>query len=420
MRFSTLSLAWRNLGRNRRRTLLAVGAIALGQLTVVFVNCMMAGMFEQVLETVTGPLVGHVQVHHPEWREERAVDMAVEGLARARAELEGLPEVRGTLGRLYCPALAARGEKSDAPADAEPAMIVGVDVAAESGPGGVLESLDPADRPGGDGVVVGRVLAGRLELGAGDSLALVGQDADGFPTSGLFRVSAVIRSQAEVVNRLGVLMAFDRAAELVAMEDAAHEIVVHGRDHREAAALAERAAELPALSGTEVLTWRQAIPEIGVMLDMKGIFDVIFLSILFAAAAAGVANTMMMSTFERTHEIGMLLAVGCRPGRVVRVILAESLILGALGVAVGSLLGAAAVLITGHTGIDYAALGGIGDGEGLDFAYKGVSFSYVIYPKFELRHVLYGLAAVSATSVLASLWPAALAARLEPVEAMRS
>jgi ABC-type lipoprotein release transport system permease subunit len=417
---STWRLAWRNLGRNRKRTFLALAAIALGQFTLVFVNCMMAGWFEQVLETVTGPLVGHVQVHHAEWREERATDLTVGGFARARRELEALPEVSSVFGRAYAAVLVAPGEREAAPADAEPAMVVGVDVTAESGRGGVLESLSAEELPGEGRVVLGRVLANRLNLSAGRQIAVIGQDADGFPTSALYRVSAVVRANTEVVNRMGVVMGFNDASELLGLEDAVHEVVIQGRDHRLAEALAERVEKLPSLAGTEVLTWREAIPEIGTMLDMKTIFDVIFLAILFAAAAAGIANTMMMSTFERTHELGMLLAVGCRPGRVVRMILLESLILGLIGVLVGSVLGTIAVLITAETGIDYAALGGIGGGESLDFAYKGINFSYTIYPKFELRQVLYGLAAVTGTSVLASLWPAALAARLEPVEAMRS
>ena len=90
MQSSTLRIAWRNLGRNKRRTMLAVGAIALGQLTLLFVNCLMAGSFNDMLETVTGPLVGHVQIHHEEWREERAIDLYVDDLSKAKAEMEAL------------------------------------------------------------------------------------------------------------------------------------------------------------------------------------------------------------------------------------------------------------------------------------------------------------------------------------------
>lgn len=165
------------------------------------------------------------------------------------------------------------------------------------------------------------------------------------------------------------------------------------------------------------MPWREAAPELVTIIEMKSWSDLIFVVILFVAAAAGIANTMMMSTFERTREFGTLLAVGCRPTRMVRMVLLESVVLGLVGVAIGSVLGAAIVLITSQTGIDYSALGGI---RAEEVAFKGLNISYVIYPKFEFRHVLYGVIAVTLTSVLASLWPAAFAARLQPVEAMRS
>jgi len=383
MKQSTLRIAWRNLSRNRKRTALAIAAIALGQFTLVFVNCMMAGMYSDMLDTITGPLVGHVQVRHPEWREERALDLYVDRLEEVKAAIGALPDVKSVSPRIYAPALSVSGEKRDEPADAEPAMIVGVDVAVESGKGGLLEKLAPGERPTGDEVVLGKVLARRLGLSAGQHIAIIGQDADEFPTSGRFRVRAVMRSPTQVVNTLGVVMSLEKAQEFLSLSDQAHEIVIHGEDH----------------SG------------------MKDWIDLIFVAILFIAAAAGIVNTMMMSTFERTHEFGMLLSLGARPRRIVLMILLESLILGLVAVAIGSALGAGVVLLTGHTGIDYGALSGIKDQE---FAFQGISISYVLYPIFEWRHVFFGIGAVTLTAILASVWPAAVVTRLEPAEAIRS
>ena len=417
MQSSTLRIAWRNLGRNKRRTMLAVGAIALGQLTLVFVNGLMAGSFNDMLETVTGPLVGHVQIHHEEWREERAIDLYVDDLSKAKAEMEALPFVESVLPRIYSPVLAASGEEGDEPADAEPAMVVGVDVDLESQKGGLLESAEPGSLPSERSVVIGRVLANRLGVEPGQLVAVIGQDADGFPVSDLFEIKSIIKSNVDVVKTMGVVMHIDDAGEFLAMPDQAHEIVVQSDDYRNAEELATSVAALPALANAEVLQWREAVPELARIIDMKGKIDLIFLAIVFVAAAAGIANTATMSAFERTHEFGMLLAVGTRPVRIIRMVLIESIIIGLLGVAIGSILGSALVVATSQTGIDYAALGGV---SAEDVSFGGMSISYIIYPMFEFRHVLLGLCAVTMTSVLASLWPAALAARLEPVEAMRS
>lgn len=417
MRLINLRIAWRNLGRNRRRSLLAVSAIALAQLIVVFVNGMMAGSFDDMLRTITGPLVGHVQIHHVDWPEERAADLYVDGLATLRDKLAGLEEAETVSPRVYTAVLSARGAKTDHPADAEPAMIVGVDVAVESQPDGILAKVAKEERPGAGGVVVGKVLARRLGIAPGESIAVIGQDADGFPVSDLFEVRAVIRSNVDVINRLGILMSLPDAQKLLVLPDKAHDILIRSDDPRGIDDLARGVSALVGEGQAEVITWREAMPQLAGIIDMKDWMDLFFVGILFVAAAAGIANTMMMSTFDRLHEFGMLLALGARPRRLVWMIVLEAVVLGLLGVAIGSALGAGAVAITAHTGINYAALTST---DAPDAAFAGLNISFIVYPKFEFRNVTIGAIAVVVTAVLASLWPAALAARLHPAEAMRS
>ena len=417
MSLVTLRMGWRNLGRNRKRTLLAIGAIALGQLTLITVNSLMEGFFQNVLETVTGPMVGHVQIQNPEWREERAVDLYVDHLAETRRAIEEIPGVVRVSPRIVAGALTASGEESDTPAEAEPGVIAGLDIALESGPGGLLEGLDPSRWPGSGEVVVGTVLANRLRLREGQLIAVIGQDVDGFPVSELYTIKAIVNSNVELVKTLGVVMPIEEAGKLLMMPDQAHELSVYGYDFMEADALKASIAKIPTLAQASLKTWREAVPEIVMVINVKKWFDIIFLSIVFIAAAAGIANTAMMSTFERKHEFGMLLAVGSRPRRVIGMVVVESVILGLIGIAVGSFIGVTLAMILSQTGFNYAALGG---GEATGITYKDITISLIIYPRLKLQHVVYGLIAVTLTSVLASLWPALLAARLEPVEAMRT
>jgi ABC-type lipoprotein release transport system permease subunit len=414
---STLRIAWRNLGRNLRRSLLAGGAVALGQFTLVFVNCMMAGSFHDMLLTITGPLVGHVQIQHPEWREERASDLFIDDIGAVRDALRKTAGVRNIRPRIYSGALAASGEKTEEPADAEPAMLTGLDVKAETEKGGLLEDVAPEKLPGEGGAVLGSALALRLGVHEGQQLAVIGQDAFGFPVSNLYTIRAAIDAKVEMIDTRGVVLSLEDASELLAMENRAHQMLITGEDQNEAAALAARIREIKPLADMEVLTWREAAPELVRMLDMKNWVDFIFLAILFIAAAAGIANTSLMSAYERIREFGMLLAIGARPWRIVRMVLIEAVILGLIGVAAGSLLGTAAVLITGETGVNYAALSGT-DAE--EIAFQGLSISYVFYPRFDARYILFGIIAATLTSVIASLWPALHAARMQPVEAMRS
>lgn len=126
----------------------------------------------------------------------------------------------------------------------------------------------------------------------------------------------------------------------------------------------------------------------------------------------------MMATFERMHEFGMLLALGSRPQRLVRMIVIEAVLTGILGVIIGTGLGYLFVFATADSGIDMASWGG--SGEVKDMAYKGLNLPLHVYPRVAPFDTVLGLIAVLFTSLVASLWPAWTAARLEPMEAMRA
>jgi len=138
-------------------------------------------------------------------------------------------------------------------------------------------------------------------------------------------------------------------------------------------------------------------------------------AIFFLAAAVSVANTLLMSTFERTRELGVLLALGGRPGSIVAMVVAEALVLGVVGLVAGSALGTALVAWGARYGWDLTAL--IGGRSELSF--MGMRWSMTVFPRIELEQLANGALAVLLTTLLACLWPAARAARLQPVEAMR-
>jgi ABC-type lipoprotein release transport system permease subunit len=175
---------------------------------------------------------------------------------------------------------------------------------------------------------------------------------------------------------------------------------------------------MPVLKDLEVLSWRELVPELATVIDMADYAGLFVVVLIFVAAVAGVANTLMMATFERMHEFGMLLALGSRPWRLVKLILAEAALLGIVGVVVGTALGVGFVGITSVTGIDMASWGGE---HVQDLAYGGLMMPVQdIYPRLQAVDVLVGLGAVIFTSLVAAAWPATVAARLEPMEAMRA
>lgn len=407
---STLTIALRNLGRSRRRTALALAAIALAQLGVLAMNGFLNGRVTWTVDSVTGPLMGHVQVHAEGYREELAPDLVIDDLDRRMEAIRSAPGVASAYARLYAPALAAHET------DGYAAMVVGIDVEAEANEGGLLEGLAIDGRPHDRMVLVGHALARQNGIEVGDEIALLGQGADGSMANDLVTVLGILASPVEVVDSAGIVMALGPAQEIFVMPDMAHEITVRGAGGGEdAGRLASALAAMPELSGYEVLPWRALAPELAASVDQSASIGMVVLLIVFIAAAAGVSNTMLMATFERRRELGMLLALGTTPGRLIRMILAEAVALGLMGVALGSVLGGLFVLWMGHHGISMAP-----GSDSSSVAVYGVTLNGVLRPFLGLFDYVPGVIGVSVVSVLAAVWPAAVTARLEPVEAMRS
>ncbi|MEJ2705284.1 MAG: FtsX-like permease family protein [Sedimentisphaerales bacterium] len=267
-------------------------------------------------------------------------------------------------------------------------------------------------------VLLGHLLAKKIGAEPGAEIAVVGQAADGSLANDLYIVQDIIRSPADLINQTGVVMSLADAQRLLVMPDEAHEIVIRAKRSGQTEGIVQRLSRLPALAGLEIKTWEQIVPQLVVILktsDWVGYFVVI---IVFIAAVAGIANTLMMATFERMHEFGMLLALGSRPRRLIRMIVVEAVLTGILGVIIGTALGYLFVFTTSGSGIDMASWGG--NGEVRNMAYKGLNLPLLIRPRLEPFDTMLGLIAVLFTSLVASIWPAWIAARLEPMEAMRA
>ncbi|HUL75014.1 MAG TPA: FtsX-like permease family protein [Vicinamibacterales bacterium] len=405
---TSVRIAWRNLWRNGRRTTLALLAIGLSVTLVLAYNGMLRGYSDWMLETITGPMLGHVQVHAPKWRETRDMDRTLDDVESLVAALRRDPAVVDVNARIYAPALAALGEEGFA------VIVIGVDLAEETRPQRLLTGAAQTLGPGQ--VLMGDQLARQMGVKAGDVIALVGQAADGSLANDLFTVVAPARTAVDFINRQGVIMSLDQAQTLFAMPGEAHEIMVHARHPEDVPALVDRLRALPAFRGTEILDWKTLAPQMVALIGIVQIAWWLVLVLVFVAAASGVANTMLMATFERTHEFGMLLALGTTPRRLVWMTTLEAVALGLIGAACGTAAGVALVAWTHRTGVDFARLTGGGPSELTSF---GMIWSLTFYPTLLPVDVVRVIAAVVITSLLAAAWPAIRVARLQPARALR-
>lgn len=409
MRATTTRIAWRNLWRNRRRTALALVAIGLSTALVLVFNGVLHAYSEWMVSTITGPMLGDVQVHAAKWRKDRAIDRTLPHASAKVAELRRDALVESAASRVYGPVLVAVGEEGFA------AVVIGIEPPREAGPMGLLASARA--RPAGRAIAIGRKLATAMNAKVGAELALVGQAIDGSLANDLYTVIEVIDTPVDLVNRQGVVMELGEAQRLFGMADEVQEIVIHARDAEASASLAAHVAQMLPFREADVRDWRALAPELVALIQLVDVSWIVVLGFVFVAAAAGVANTMLISTFERTRELGMVLALGARPKRIVAMVVLESVALGIVGAAVGVALGGSLVAVAQHYGLDLAALTGGGPTQ-LSFA--GMNWSLTLYPKLGTTDVVRVVIAVIVTSIVASMWPAIRAARLQPVQALRA
>jgi ABC-type lipoprotein release transport system permease subunit len=404
-----LTLAVRNLVRNRWRTALSGSAIALSVALVVFGSNFEYGIWQDRLEMSILATSGHVVVQPEGYREDPEPDRTLEGSGQALEALrQTFPEAR-VLRR------ALVGGLLTSPRNTSRIGLIGVEPEAER-PATRLDDaliegawLDPGDPRG---VVLGAGVADALEVGVGDKVVLmtqVGDEMDSIPlrVRGLFRTGIPLSDNTTGITTIGALQ------RILPGEDPAHQLAVHLEREDQTPEARDRAAAAVGAQGRAVLTWQEALPELQRTMELDRGMSRLIYSFIFLIIAVVILSTMLMSVMERTREFGVLLALGLSPGRLARLVLIESLILGVLATAAGLLIQAPFTAWLMIAGLDLGELAaGTTDAAGvvLDSTVKA-RIDWVSLAGFS------GSAIV--LTVLAGVWPAWRATRLHPVDAMR-
>ncbi len=405
------TVAWRNLWRHRRRSLITATAMAVGVALCMATICFQDGMFELMFDVMVEQQLGHAQVHHPDYPGKRALQDTVPHASETLAALERVEGTEAVAGKLQGFALLGGSEKSTG------ALLVGLDPARER----VVSKVEArvrsgrflADAPAGE-IVLGVKLAEELKLALGDEVVAVTQSADGSLGNALYTVVGTARTGNAQLDRGGAWMHLADLQSLLVLEDQVHAVTVLTTDADAIDAWVGRARAAVGSDTLEVLSWSEAAPQSAQMIQMQDLSAVIVLTIVFGAAGFGILNTMMMSVFERTRELGVLKALGLRPARMVGLVLVESVLLASLSAVIGLALGGLldAWLVT--KGLDFSA--SLKDG----FSMAGIVIDPVVKGSVRWQSVASIVAALYAVSLLASLWPGIRAARLEPVAALRA
>lgn len=409
---STLfAIAWRNVLRHRRRSILTAMAMAISVVVVSAIMVLTEGMYGMMREIIIDENLGHLQVHHPDYPGRRQMFDALDRVDETVADLEGVDGVVNVAPRLFGQALLGAGKRT------EGAQLLGIDPVREARMRDLSDRIVAgawlADAPS-QGLVLGDDLAKRLKVEVGAELVAVTQAADGSLGNDLYTVVGVVDTGVPALDRGAAFIHRETLGELLALQDKAHELVVLA-DSREPARLAEVQPRVEAALASQlalVRTWSEVDPTSTQLFAMQSVSNGILLFLFFGVSAVGVVNTLLMSVLERTKELGVMRALGMRPGEIIQLVMAEALILATLAIAIGlvgaGLLNAYLVVV----GLDLSV-----QGEG--FAMANMTFDPIIKGKLEADAIWQPVVGVFLFSVFAAIWPATRASRLRPVDALR-
>jgi ABC-type lipoprotein release transport system permease subunit len=401
-RASTWRLALRGLGRQPRRSGVVLAAIAIGLGSLLVAMALQYGLVAQMAETAIRTEIGDLQAHALGWRE----TAPLEARMREAESLAALPAVKSIAA--FAPRL--RGEAlAQSPRASVGVRVLGVDPTREPRVSTLARALREGAWLGApQRIVIGAGLARRLRAGVGDKVVLAVQDARGDLSGEALRVGGIVQAPSRELDEAVAILRLADAQRLYGVEGEISEIAFTAPGSE---TLADSKAELSAAlgSGVRVETWRELEPLLDTMITMFDQVGWVIYAAIFVAMAFGIANVLLMSVLERTREIGVLLAIGMPPARMVAIVLAESVVLVMLGVALGFGLGFAAIYAL-RDGIDLSSMS-----EGL----RAFGVPTRLVPVARAGDVRAPLWVAAITAFVASLWPALRAVRTRPAEALR-
>jgi len=402
---SVLRFAWRNLWRNRKRTSITVAAVTLNTAILIMSYSLMEGLLARAVSYATDLIVGEVQVHADGYRRDRSLYRSIPDPERilARADEAGAAGAA----RSFAYGLASTGTKSAG------ALFWGVDPTAERQAFDLARHVDQGTflEPDPDKrIVLGKTLARSLHAEPGSEIVVVLQAADGSLGNDIYRVCGVLKIAGESFDRSAAILHMQDFQEIAVLGGRIHEIALnsHGTLPPEEIALTIR----DGLEGMDVQTWRELLPTLSDMVRLSRGAIWLFGGIFFLTGALGVMNTMIMATYERFREFGIMKALGTTPLQIVRDVTVEAFLLVLIATGAGILLGLAGTWYLHEHGIDTSRWAS-------SITAAGVAFDPHWRADFSFFAVAGPVVAMWFASIAAALYPAAIAARLDPVRAMR-
>ena len=402
-----LKIAFKNVWRNKVRSLIVMTSIALGLTGGIFTVSVISGMVQQKITAGINNEVSHIQVHHPQFLKNLESQYSItrpDSIVTLISRIEG---VRAVCARTRIAGMAASSNAATG------VQILGIDPSTEKQVFSLYKTIADSNGRffGGtrkNQVVIGKKLADKLKIRLKSKMVIRFQDQQGNLTEAAFSVNGIFRSANTIFDETTLFVKKHDLDQITGNDNGIQEIavVLINDDH-----LTEIESRMKSkLPGLQVMNWMEVRPDMGMVTSAIAIEVYTILGIILFALAFGIVNTMLMIVFERTREFGMLMAIGMGKGRIFRMIMLETIFLTFLGGIIGMALSAALIAIFSNYGIDLSSFSkGLG----------AFGFDPKIYP-FIRREFYFNLSImILFTGLFSAIVPARKALALKPVEAIR-
>ncbi|MDE2792661.1 MAG: ABC transporter permease [Paracoccaceae bacterium] len=412
---SWIRVGWRNIGRNPRRTALTSGGLAVGYFAVVFMTGWTGGINEELIENATSLVGGQIEIHDGEYLPDRSLYDTIGGrdgvdVDALLAAVDSDPGVAASAPRVFAGGLVSSGESTSA------VVLLGVDVARETRVSRFLKRLKDGRTPvqGASEFVLGAETARQLAVETGDEVVLVAPGADGSLANGLYTLAGVFETGlTELDNGLAVMPITDLQEFIVLPENRIHEIAVAALKPAEADATATRleAMLVEFATGIDAAPWTELHPAVVDYVGLSESVHWIILAIVFTIAVFGVANTMLLATFERRREFAVMLALGAPPLAIAGAVVTEALAIGVVSLAAGALFTYPLMIWWHIAPPDLSWLYG-------STTLAGVLITPSLRIAYDVSTWFSATAVLLLTTVLAALYPALRAAMISPADTL--
>lgn len=399
-------IAWRNIWRNKSRSLVVINSIIIGVWAGIFILSFSWGMYKNNIDETVFKQLSHIQIHHPTFIEENDSKFTISNIDTIVGQLQANHRIAAISSRIISTGMIS------SPTTASGVKIYGIDPLSE-----VRQiALDESVREGAyfssgkeNEILIGEKLAKKLKIKLKSKVVLTFTNRQSELVSGAFRVGGIYRSKNISLDEVNVYVQQDHLRGLLELKTSeSNEIAILVKDEEQLDAVKNYCKTL--VSKGKIEDWKELSPELGMIIESFNLYTYILTGIILLALTFGIINTMLMSVLERIRELGMLMAIGLNKHKIFLMIMLETFYLTLVGAPLGLLIGWLTVTLLGKTGINISMFS-----EGL----ASYGFSSMIYPALDSQNYFIIASMCLITALLSAIYPAYKALQLNPSEAIR-